>query len=111
MKVTTCADIRPADRTNPVDIINKDISKTFVIGRSFISLLELQVDNGGFLGAEYAQSFPAAADAVPLGLELIFNVGAEAGKMIAAVVLRDERADLQRLGVLQLHHRLGYRLI
>ena len=54
------------------------------------SLVELEIDHGGLFGVKHAQSFPGSTRAFVVGLELVFHVGSEPRKMVAAVVLRDE---------------------
>ena len=74
---------------------------------SLLLRFQFQVNDRGLLAIEHAQALPGADRAVALGFHLVFDVGAEAHEMIAAIVLRDEGADLQIFSVLQLHHGLG----
>src|SRR5205823_6315507 len=67
-----------------------DIAKDCFI----ISFLQFQIYGRDLLGIEYGQRLFAAAVAVILGLEFVFDVGTQSGKVIAAVRFRAIGADL-----------------
>src|SRR5256885_16579166 len=63
---------------------------------------DLQIDDRLLAGIERAQSSHRAGSALVLGFERIIHVRIQAVKLVRAVLLSDEGADLQRLAVLKL---------